>query len=336
MEQSLNFDNVAILQKECVVNSRSEVVIESEIIEGVVRPIPLIAANMSTVVNADFINKLWDLGAFGIMHRAGTKEEILGEVRKIKDHGCEWVGASVGVGSDQFHFAIDLVKNGANIINIDVAHGFSKRVIELAGLIKSWFQKSNIKVIVGNTINKDINRLIIEQEARLCHKVVDGLKIGIGGGLGCSTAITAGCTKNQWSAVYDFRSSANTLKCYPSLISDGNTRKPSDFVKAIGAGASCVMAGSIFARCPESAAPTIEVNGIMKKVYQGMASTAVQEKWRGKVNNNCAEGKTVLLDLGEPLEALLNRYAGALRSGISYAGFKHIDNFKQNCEFIRI
>jgi IMP dehydrogenase len=120
------------------------------------------------------------------------------------------------------------------------------------------------------------------------------------------------------------------------IISDGSIKKPADFVKAIGAGASAVMGGQIFARCPESAAPIIEVDGIKKKVYSGMASRVVQEKWRGKVHNDCPEGKTIFLDIGEPVEKLLNRYCGALRSGISYGGFDNISDFLKNCEFILV
>lgn len=146
--------------------------------------------------------------------------------------------------------------------------------------------------------------------------------------------MTAGCYEPQFSAVLKFRERANELGM--PIISDGSIKKPADFVKAIGAGASAVMAGQIFARCPESAAPIIEVDGIKKKTYSGMASRAVQEKWRGKVNNDCPEGKTILLDIGESVGKLLNRYCGALRSGVSYAGFNNINAFRRNCEFILI
>ena len=95
------------------------------------------------------------------------------------------------------------------------------------------------------------------------------------------------------------------------------------------------MAGSVFARCPESAAQTVEVDGIIKKEYSGMASFKIQKQWRGKVSNNCPEGKTIYLDLGEPVEALLNRYAGALRSGITYGGGKDIKTFQDNVRFVR-
>jgi len=327
LEKSLGFQDIAILQRKCIVNSRSEINIESEIIKGVIRPIPIIASNMSTVVNADFINKLWDIGAFGVMHRAGTDKYIFEEIIKVKNHGCKWIGASIGISENQFSFAQKLISLGVNVINIDVAHGWCDRVLNLCYQIKG--QYDNIKVIIGNVVNPGILDDIEKASKNIWP---DAIKVGIGGGLGCSTALTAGCTKNQWSAIFDFKNQGMNIP----LISDGNIKEPSDFVKAIGAGASSAMCGSVFARCPESAAEIVEINGVEKKIYQGMSSKAVQEKYRGKVHNDCPEGRTVLLPIGEPLEALLKRYAGALRSGISYSGFNNINDFKQNCEFIRI
>jgi len=332
LEKSYKFSDVAIQQKKCIVNSRSEIDIKSEIIKGVFEN-PLIAANMSTVVNSQFIIKLGKLHCLGIMHRAGEKSEILDEVKKISSHkNTGWSAASVGIGDDQFNFADKLIRAGAEIITIDVAHGWCNRVLELNHRIKHFYPQ--IKTIIGNVVNPDIINEIINTYTE--NYWPDAIKVGIGGGLGCSTATTAGCTMNQWIAVYNFSQRMKNLGVDIPIISDGNIRTPSDFVKAIGAGASGVMAGSIFASCPESAAKTKRVWFKKKKIYQGMASRPVQEKWRGKVNNDCPEGKTVLLDLGEPVENLLARYNGALRSGISYAGFNNIQDFQKGCEFIAI
>jgi hypothetical protein len=97
------------------------------------------------------------------------------------------------------------------------------------------------------------------------------------------------------------------------------------------------MCGSIFARCPESAGKLLEIDGVKKKLYAGMSSEYVQNKWKGGLKSGtCAEGKAIYLDLGESIEKLLERYSGALRSGISYAGFNNIEDFKKGCEFLLI
>lgn len=114
LPKSLSFDDIAIKQKKNKCNSRLDVNIESEIIKGFKRSIPLIASNMSTVVNSDFIIKLYKLGAFGIMHRADSEENILSEIKKISKE-CEFVGASIGVGNNQYEFTQRLIESGANI-----------------------------------------------------------------------------------------------------------------------------------------------------------------------------------------------------------------------------
>lgn len=324
-ERSYKFSEVAIKQKENICNSRLDVEVGSEILPGIQRPIPLIAANMSTVVNADFCIKLYELGALGIMHRAfPDNENYVKEVKKIAEQ-CPVVAASIGINDNDFWLVEQLIKlGGANVLCVDVAHGFNKKSLKMCQHIRHFHPQ--VKIIAGNTINPDMLKMF--------GNYIDAIKVGIGGGNSCSTAETAGCTKNQFSAVYDFR---EVQKHGIKIISDGGIRLPSDFTKAIGAGASAVMAGSIFARCPESAAKTIEIDGVPKKLLAGMASTYVQEKWKGGVKpGTCSEGKVVYLDMGEPVEKLLQRYIGALRTGISYAGFNNVSDFQQGCEFIGI
>lgn len=321
MEKSYRFDQVAIVQKRNICKSRQAVRIESEVIRGVMRPIPLIASNMSTVVNADFCVELYKHGALGIMHRADTRDNLFDEVKKIARQ-CEWVGASIGINAFADQDCNMLVEAGANIIVIDIAHGYCDDVIFAGRYTKQKFP--HVKVVVGNTVNPSM----IEGVADFA----DAIKIGIASGFCCETKNTSGCYKPQFSAVYDMREKAHQYGI--PMISDGGIREPADFTKSIGAGASSVMAGSIFCRCPESAGQIVDVDGKPKKIYSGMASRDVQQRWRGKVSNDCPEGKTVFLDLGEPVDKLLSRYAGALRSGISYAGFDNVDDFRKGCEFI--
>lgn len=320
-EKSLGFDDVAIKQKKNVCTSRLDVSTVSEIIRGVTVTIPLIAANMSTVTSADFCISLYEHGGFAFLHRAMPEAEYKQEVTAIAKK-VAWVCASIGVGNGQCDLVKELIRSGANIICVDIAHGYSDPVIDMAKFIKSF--SVNTKVVVGNTVNPDM----IEDVVGCC----DAIKVGIAQGCACETKDTAGCTERQLSAVLKFK--AASKKYGIPVISDGGIRKPADFVKAIGAGAAGVMAGSIFAACPDSAAELVDGK---HKLYAGMASRHVQNHWKGGVKNGtCTEGKVVLLPVGESSEKLLERYQGALRSGITYAGYNNVDDFRDGCEFIKL
>ena len=321
---SLKLSDVSMLPKKNIANSRLDVDIRSEVIKGITLDIPLIAANMSTVCNAEFCIKLSRAGALGVMHRAAPLDHILDEVTLISK-SCDLIAASIGVGEDQFEIATKLIDIGTNIIVIDVANGYSNPCIFLAKRIKDVFPK--VKVVLGNTTCED---LLFETK-----DYIDAIKIGIAQGFACETRNTTGFTEGQFSVIRKFKESAN--KYMIPIISDGSISEPSDFVKAIGAGANAVMAGRIFARCPESAAETVYVNGEPKKLYAGMASRYVQDKWRGGLKaGTCPEGKVQYLNPGEPVEALLERYAGALRSGITYSGTLNVSSFQDQIEFIRV
>lgn len=325
-ELSLGFNHVAIKQKKNICNSRLDVDITSEVIRGIKRPIPLIAANMSTVCNPEFCIQLYKLGALGVLHRAMPDDEMVRGVSQIAS-SCDLVAASIGVGESQLVLADKLIRAGANILFIDIAHGYSDAVIETGRKIKEKY--SSIKVVVGNTTNTEL--------MKECADFADSLKIGIAQGAGCETKNTAGCTEGQFSAVLKFKELSKQLGI--PVISDGGVREPADVVKAIGAGANSVMAGSVFARCPESAAQIVEHPISLKPVkkYFGMASREAQILWKGGLKEGTApEGGVRYLDIGESLKDFLNRWSGALKSGITYAGGKDIASFQKEVEFIRL
>lgn len=320
MPLSLGFDDVLIKQLPNVCTSRSEVNTSSEVIRGVNLRVPLIASNMSTVTNAEFCIALERLGSMGVLHRAAPADWLVAETKKMSS--CmEWVSVSVGVGETQFDLCRQLVRAGANIIFIDIAHGYSDAVISLGKRIRREFP--TVKIVLGNTTNPNMVPDVFS--------FADALKVGIGTGLACTTKNTAGCHEKQFTAVHKFRQLSKTFGL--PIISDGGIREPSHFTKAIAAGASSVMAGSIFARCPESAAEIVDG----RKLYAGMASEHVQRLWRGGLKpGTCAEGKVVMLKLGAPASELIPTYEGALRSGITYVGAKDVEGLQENVQFIRV
>jgi IMP dehydrogenase len=332
IELSLGFEDVSIQQAKNICKSRLDVNIKSEAIRGVYLDVPLIAANMSAVINPSFASYIARYGGLGILHRALSKEDRINQVQELVKYEVKWVASSIGVGPDEFEIAKDLIRNGCNIITIDIAHGYSDTVFDMCKNVKRF--SPTTKVIVGNTTSTDMVNEIFEWNKFKAFEEPDCIKLGIGQGASCQTKDTAGCTEKQFSAVLKFKELSR--KYGIPVISDGGIRRPADFSLAISAGANSVMAGSIFARCPESAAETVQSGNGMKKLYAGMSSSHVQNQWKGGLKEKtCAEGKVVLLEIGEGVEALMNRYAGALRSGITYAGANDIKSFQDNVRYVR-
>lgn len=321
---SLGFEEIGISQNKNLCKSRLHVNIESEVIRGIKLKIPLISANMSTVTDCHFALQMEKAGALGVLHRAAEFHVLEEHTRTMRHVMSGPVAVSVGVGHKQIELAHRLVRAGADIIVIDIAHGYCDEVIDMARYLK--VHHPTLRVVVGNTVNIGL----LEETADFA----DAVKIGIGQGFACTTKNTAGATEKQFSAVLKFKEVARQLGM--PVISDGGVRESADFVKAIAAGANSVMAGSIFAACPESAAELVTINEQPKKLYAGMASSHVQHLWKGGVKTDTvAEGEVRLLDLGLPVAQLVESYAGSLRSGITYGGGTDIKSFQKNVQFVR-
>jgi IMP dehydrogenase len=323
--RSYDFNEVSMEQQKNICKSRLDVDISSEVFRGVVLEVPMLASNMNTVVNSDFCIKLSDLGALGILHRVGSDEFLVSECKKIAKK-CKWVAFSIGVGDSQYELAKKMIKVGGNICFIDIAHGYANIVIDLGRKLKKEY-KNDLKVIVGNTINPNMMKEV--------NDFADGVRCGIGSGFCCSTKDTAGCFEKQFSVIYKFRYISRKLGL--PIISDGGIRIPSDFSKAIGAGASSIMAGSIFAKCPESAAEIVTYNDKLVKMHYGLASRTAQNVWKGGVKEGtCTEGELKYIEIGQSVKELIEKYSGALRSGITYSGANNIKSFQKRVKFIRL
>ncbi len=176
------------------------------------------------------------------------------------------VAAGVGVTADTIDRMAALVEAGADAIVIDTAHGHSKSVIEK--LVEAKTQFPNVDIVVGNVATADAARMLVDNGA-------DAVKVGIGPGSICTTRVVAGVGVPQLSAVYDVYSVLRDTDV--PLIADGGLRYSGDVVKAIAAGGSCVMVGSLVAGTEESPGDTIIFNGRKFKSYRGMGSLEAME-----------------------------------------------------------
>jgi IMP dehydrogenase len=252
----------------------------------------------------------------------------------VKDQfGRLLVGAGVGITKDFLDRVAALQNAGVDIIALDSAHGHSLGVISALKNVKKNFKKMN--VIAGNIGTADGAKALMEAGA-------DAVKVGIGPGSICTTRIVAGAGVPQLTAIMEAHSVLKQ-KNIP-LIADGGIRYTGDMVKALAAGASCVMMGSIFAGTEESPGETIIYEGRKFKEYRGMGSlgamaTGSSDRYFQDVEDDVKkyvpegiEGRVAYKGL---LKEVVYQYTGGLRAGMGYCGAKNINDLKKS-KFIKI
>ena len=243
------------------------------------------------------------------------------------------VAAGVGVTVDTLDRMQALVNAGADAIVIDTAHGHSKGVVEKLREAKNAFK--NIDIVVGNIATGAAARMLVENGA-------DAVKVGIGPGSICTTRVVAGVGVPQLSAVYDVYSALKGTGV--PLIADGGLRYSGDIVKALAAGGSCVMIGSLVAGTEESPGETIIFNGRKFKSYRGMGSLEAMEHGSKDryfqadtkdVKKLVPEGIAGRVPYKGTVQEVIYQLTGGLRSGMGYCGAANIEKL-HDAKFTRI
>ena len=245
------------------------------------------------------------------------------------------VAAGVGVTADTMDRASALVEAGVDAIVIDTAHGHSQGVIGKLRDVKTAFP--NLDVVVGNIATGEAAKFLVENGA-------DAVKVGIGPGSICTTRVVAGVGVPQLSAIYDVYSALKDTGV--PLIADGGLRYSGDVVKALAAGGSSVMIGSLVAGTEESPGDTIIFNGRKFKSYRGMGSLEAMEQkngsrdryFQGDINDNkklVPEGIAGRVPYKGTVQEVIYQLVGGLRSGMGYCGASSIANL-HNARFTRI
>ena len=245
------------------------------------------------------------------------------------------VAAGVGVTVDTLDRMQALVDAGADAIIIDTAHGHSKSVIEKLVEAKASFPK--VDIVVGNVATGEAARMLVENGA-------DAVKVGIGPGSICTTRVVAGVGVPQLSAVYDVYSALKGTGV--PLIADGGLRYSGDIVKALAAGGSSVMIGSLVAGTEESPGETIIFNGRKFKSYRGMGSLEAMEQKNGSkdryfqsdtkdVKKLVPEGIAGRVPYKGTVQEVIYQLIGGLRSGMGYCGAANIEKL-HDAKFTRI
>ncbi|MDA4120477.1 MAG: IMP dehydrogenase [Thaumarchaeota archaeon] len=251
------------------------------------------------------------------------------------------VAAAVGVKGDHMARSRRLLDAGADALVVDIAHGHSSYAIDTVRQIKK--ELGDVEVVAGNVATARGALDLIKAGA-------DAVKVGVGSGSICVTRVVTGSGVPQLTAIMD--SSAGAADSDVPIIGDGGVRNPGDVTKALAAGASTVMIGSLFAGTEESPGPTILRDGVRYKLTRGMASLAatldrrVRESGPGAlredelieevIEESVPEGVEGLIPYKGRVDEVVKQLVGGLRSGMSYSGAHTLDELRKNAEFMRI
>jgi len=250
----------------------------------------------------------------------------------LDKNGRLMVGAAIGVQPRDIERTHMLVEAGVDVLVLDIAHGGLIYTSEMLHRLKTK-EKISVPIIAGNVATSEGVRYIYDSGA-------DGVKIGVGPGFVCETRNVAGVGIPQITAIMEATEAISKKRKPIPIIADGGIREPGDLPKAIVAGASSIMVGSLFAGTKESPGDPMLENGTLKKLVQGMASASAFQKRKslgGSTTNGdtyTPEGRAIATSYKGTVTKILSTFDGGLRSGMSYVGAHTISEMQKKGQFI--
>ncbi|SFQ52979.1 GMP reductase [Psychrobacillus psychrotolerans] len=314
MENVFDYEDIQLIPAKCVVNSRSECD-TTVTLGGHTFKLPVVPANMQTIIDENIANYLAENGYFYIMHRFEPQKRIA-FIKSMQSRSLI-ASISVGVKEEEYTFVEQLAEENLvpEFITIDIAHGHSNAVINMIKHLKKHLPNSF--VIAGNVGTPEAVR-------ELENAGADATKVGIGPGKVCITKIKTGFGTGGWQLAA-LRWCAKAAS--KPIIADGGIRTHGDIAKSVRFGASMVMIGSLFAGHEESPGVTVEKDGKQYKEYFGSAS----EFQKGEKKN--VEGKKMFVEYKGPLEDTLREMEQDLQSSISYSGGNKLESIR-NVDYV--
>ncbi|MDD6432376.1 MAG: IMP dehydrogenase [Lactobacillaceae bacterium] len=348
-KKGLTFDDVLLIPAESHVLP-NEVDLSTQLADNLKLHIPLISAGMDTVTEGPMAIAMALQGGLGVVHKNMSIQAQAGEVANVKsvvvpasatkaavdDQNRLLCAAAVGVTSDTFERAEALLKAGADAIVIDTAHGHSAGVLRKIKEIRDHFP--DVTLIAGNVATG-------EATAALFDAGVDVVKVGIGPGSICTTRVVAGVGVPQITAIYD---AATVAREYGKpIIADGGIKYSGDVVKALAAGGSAVMLGSMLSGTTEAPGDVFEDQGKKYKAYRGMGSVGAMAQAHGssdryfqggvnEANKLVPEGIEARVEYKGDVSDIVFQIDGGLRSGMGYVGAPDIPTLINNAQFVQI
>lgn len=341
IKNAYTFDDVLLIPNKSEVLP-NQVILETNITKTIKLNIPLISASMDTVTESKMAVAMAKEGGVGIIHKNMSIEDQSQEVRIVKNlkhdknskytvdnDGRLLCGASVGVTLDMMDRVDSLVNEGVDIIVLDTAHGHSKGVLDGVRKIKSKYP--TLQLIAGNVATAEAVKDLVNEGA-------DCVKVGIGPGSICTTRIVAGVGVPQLTAVMDCVEEA--VKYNIPIIADGGVKYSGDIVKALAAGASVIMIGSIFAGCDESPGEKIVFGDKTYKSYRGMGSLGAMNDgssdryFQNGTKKFVPEGIEGVVPYKGNLSDIVYQLVGGIKSGMGYLGVDNLKDLYKNAKFV--
>jgi len=318
--------NVTLIPQYNNIPSRTEPILKTWISRRYEMKIPIIAANMDSVIGDDLADVLIEHGSIPIFHRFTSYEQQWNWGKKYGSN------CFLSCGLNNIDQTIKLLKEtDIKGMCIDIAHAHSSTMKNFLLELKQHIP-SDKDIIVGNICTPTAFH-------DLANWGADAIKCGIGGGSACTTRMVTGYGVPQFSAVYECGKIAEKLRV--PLIADGGIRDSRDIMLALSAGASSVMIGGLFSNTFESVAPKEHVseNGgdVTYATYRGQASTEFQIDFYGEVKKGTVpEGIAFRKRCSQSADTLINQLCGGIRSGFTYGGARTIKELQRKAEFRRV
>jgi IMP dehydrogenase/GMP reductase len=282
--------------------------------------IPIVAAPMPDVSNGGMAKKLREVGSLGWVHRFQALDETAKEYLKgYQTTANPYVAVSVGLGDN--HRVQWFYHQDNRVFCIDVANAASIMVEKTIKTLKSKYP--DIFLVVGNVATPETYREVESWGA-------DAIRVGIAGGSVCETRTETGIYSPMATAIY----ACNLAKTKSLLIADGGIRTPSDMCKALALGADVVMLGGALAGTREAPGEVLKIDGKLYKKLRGASSFSIQKESKGE-DPEYNEGAETLVPYKGSVEKVINRFAAGLRSSMSYADARTLEEYRNNIRVIR-
>ncbi len=347
IKEAYTFDDLLLVPAMSEVVPK-DVSLKVKLTDKITLNIPIVSAAMDTVTEDKMASAMAKLGGLGFIHKNMTIDEQATMIKNVKDAKVETddedanldvngkliVGAAVGVGVDTMDRVAALVEAGVDIITVDSAHGHSKGVIETVKKIRGQYPE--LDIVGGNVVTA-------QGATDLIYAGANVIKVGVGPGSICTTRVVSGVGVPQLSAVNDVYEIAKQYNV--GVIADGGIKLSGDIVKAIGAGADCVMLGGLLAGTEESPGDIIEVYGKRVKNYVGMGSLTAMQRgssdryFQGgikELNKLVPEGIEATVPYKGSIQDVIYQMSGGLRSGMGYCGCATVLEMHQKAQFVKI
>lgn len=321
MRKAYTFDDIALVPQFNNIPSRTEPSLESWLTTRRKVRLPIVNANMDTVIGDELADLLIELGTIPIFHRFTSFEQQAGWIKRYGEQ------MFISCGLLQVEETQKLLDLGPAGVVVDVAHGHSSSMMKYIEELKRTHPEQD--VIAGNVCTPMAYHDLVNAGA-------DAVKVGIGPGAACTTRIVTGFGVPQFTAIRDCASIAEKLRV--PLIADGGIRSSRDMVLALAAGASTVMMGKVLALTSESAAPKRSgPNGIKEAKYRGQASADFQKEYYGGLKEKTiAEGIDFWAPVAGSAKEVIDGLMGGLRSGMTYGGARSLKELQRKAEFVEV